>query len=113
MKGKTSEHPPSLANVFVAASARADQWRQLNALTRAWANLSDKSPRAEDLRNQSVQLFQTIKRLEHCWAYPGTRLLDAIGEALQGDAADSARLVQKVSGAVVSGDYRRDEHVWD
>ncbi len=113
MKGKTSEQPPSLANVFAAATARADQWRQLNALTRAWANLSDKSPRAEDLRNQSAQLFQTIKRLEHCWAYPGLRLLDAIGEALQGDAAASARLVQKVSGAVVSGDYRRDEHVWD
>ncbi len=25
----------------------------------------------------------------------------------------SARLVQKVSGALISGDFRRDEFVWD
>ena len=102
-KGKLPE-VPRLSSVFAAASTRAGLWRQLNALTRAWANLSDKSARAEELRGQASQLFERLRQLEHCWAYPGPRLLEAVAEALQGDAAASARLVQKVSGALVSGD---------
>lgn len=98
-----------LSNVLVAASMRADQWRQLNAVARRWAAQGDATQ-----RGQCADLLGRISRIEHCWAYPGERLLDAIREALaDGDAALFARLVQKVSSAILSGDYRRDEQVWD
>jgi arginine decarboxylase len=103
---------PSLSNVLVAASLRTDQWRQLNAAARAWASAGD-SARAS-ARDACARLFDTATRLEYCWAYPGERLLAALRNALDGaDAALFARLVQKVSGALLSGDYRRDEAVWD
>jgi arginine decarboxylase len=58
--------------------------------------------------------LQAITRLEQCWAYPGPRLLAAVGEAMaQRDAATFARLVQKISGAMLTGDYRRSETSWD
>jgi arginine decarboxylase len=61
-----------------------------------------------------AKLFARIGRLEQCWAYPGPRLLAAIGDAIaQRDASVCARLVQKVSAAMLSGDYRRDEYAWD
>ncbi len=65
-------------------------------------------------RDACTKLFDTATRLEYCWAYPGERLLAALRDALDGsDAALFARLVQKVSGALLSGDYRRDEAAWD
>lgn len=98
-----------LSNVLVAASLRADQWRQLNAVARQWAARNDST-----LRAQCTDLLERIARIEHCWAYPGERLLDAMRESLDGgDAGLFARLAQKVSSAILSGDYRRDEQVWD
>ncbi len=102
----------SLSNVLVAASMRSDQWRQLNAAARAWSSAGDAA--RSGARDACTKLLDEVVRLEHCWAYPGERLLAAVREALErGDAALFARLVQKVSGALLSGDYRRDEQVWD
>ncbi len=107
-------HPreqPRLSNVLVAASLRADQWRQLNATARAWAGGGSN---AHAQRERCVELFEEVLRLEHCWAFPGERLLGALREALdRGDAGQFARLAQKVSAAILSGDYRREEQVWD
>ena len=101
-----------LAPIFAAAVNRTDQWRELHALSRGWATAQ--GAQAEDLRAGAAKLLQVITRLEQCWAYPGPRLLTAIGEAIaQRDAATFARLVQKVSGALLSGDYRRGEAAWD
>ncbi|MBO9716562.1 MAG: hypothetical protein J7507_07085 [Pseudoxanthomonas sp.] len=103
---------PSLSNVLVAASLRTDQWRQLNAAARAWAGAGESARGAA--RDACAKLFDTATRLEYCWAYPGERLLAALRNALDGsDAALFARLVQKVSGALLSGDYRRDDAAWD
>lgn len=112
MSAQNPTQEPSLSNVLVAASLRSDQWRQLNAAARAWAGAGDAS--RSRARDACASLFDTVVRLEHCWAYPGERLLAALREALEGgDAALFARLVQKVSGALLSGDYRRDEAAWN
>ncbi|MCW5551402.1 MAG: decarboxylase [Verrucomicrobiae bacterium] len=101
-----------LAPIFAAAVNRTDQWRELHALSRAWATAQ--GDKAESQRTAAAGLFQTISRLEQCWAYPGSYLLTALSEALaQRDAAIFARLVQKVSGALLSGNYRRSEYAWD
>lgn len=114
-KATTNAEEPrhqGLAPILAAAVNRTDQWRELHALSRAWATAQD--AQAESQRAQAAHLLQTITRLEPCWAYPGPRLLAAIGDAVaQRDAATFARLVQKVSGALLSGHYRRSEDLWD
>ncbi len=102
----------TLTPILAAAVNRTDQWRELHALSRGWATAQ--GAQAEDLRSEAARLLEVIIRLEQCWAYPGPRLLTAIGEAIaQRDAATFVRLVQKVSGALLSGDYRRGEAAWD
>ena len=78
----THSKDPSLSNVLVAASLRSDQWRQLNAAARAWASAGDASRAAT--RDACAKLFDTVTRLEYCWAYPGERLLAALRDALDG-----------------------------
>ena len=104
----------SLSNVLVAAVSRNDQWRQLNALARSWAQAGRSGARAGSLREQAESLFAVITRLEHCWAYPGPRLLGAVADALKaGDPEQFTRVVQKISSALLSGDFRRDDASWD
>ncbi len=107
-----SSEPSRLSNVLVAASLRADQWRQLNATARGWA-AAEKGKSASDLHGRCEELFEKVLGIEHCWAYPGERLVGAMREALdRGEAATFARLVRKASAALLSGDYRRDEQAW-
>jgi len=80
---KTAE----LNRVFAAAISRDDQWRQLNAYARAWADAKTGAGGAEDLRGQCRKLLGMISRIEHCFAYPGTRLLETLRGALEGDDA--------------------------
>ncbi|KGQ20050.1 Arginine decarboxylase [Lysobacter dokdonensis DS-58] len=103
-----------LGTVFAAAVSREDQWRQLSAYARAWAEASANGGATEDLRTNCRTQLAQISRLEHCWAYPGTRLLDTLRDLLEaGDASSVARLARKLSAALMSGDYRRDESAWD
>ncbi|MDR7135274.1 arginine decarboxylase [Lysobacter niastensis] len=112
--GAPKQQAESLTAVLSVSATRTDKWRHLNAIARTWANLSDKATQGSNLRADAAKLLDTIMQLEHCWAYPGPRLLGAISDALEAnDASTSARLVQKVSGALLSGDFRRDEFVWD
>lgn len=111
---KSPEPAPAqdLAAVFAAAVNRTDQWRELHALSRAWATAQ--GSQVETYRAGAAKLLQLISRLEQCWAYPGPRLLSAISEAMaRRDAAAFARLVQKASGSLLSGDYRRSDLPWD
>lgn len=103
-----------LANVLAAAVNRTDQWRELHALSRAWVTATPQSEQAESLRAEGARLLRTILRLEQCWAYPGPRLLSALNEAVtRRDVTLFVRLVQKISAALLSGDYRRNELAWD
>lgn len=103
--------PPQLSTVLHAASMRADQWRQLNADARAWAAGGSDTG---GIRSACASGLAQLRRLESCWAYPGERLLTTLTEALaSNNAGQFARLVRKLSAAILSGDYRRDEHAWD
>ena len=113
---KTADQPckQDLTTIFAAAANRIDQWRELHALSRAWATAPEKGAQAESLRADAMRTFGSIIRLEHCWAYPGPRLLTAISEAIeQHDTASFVRLVQKASSALMLGDYRREDFAWD
>ena len=91
---KNADEPRTqeLAPIFAAAVNRTDQWRELHALSRAWATA--RGTQAESQRGEAARLLHSISRLEQCWAYPGSRLLAALGEAMaQRDAATFARLV--------------------
>ncbi|HSD16883.1 MAG TPA: hypothetical protein VLC71_06430 [Thermomonas sp.] len=99
------------ALTFGVASNRADQWRQLNALARAWAGAGEKQRAARQA--ECAAQWQAVRSLEHFWAYPGPRLLAGLASALEsGDATTFARLAQKVSGALLSGGFRRSEQAW-
>ena len=115
MSSSTQALPvPELAKIFAAASARIDQWSQLNALARAWATAAPKSPRADKLHGDIVTLLGAMLRIGYCWAYPGSRLLAAVDDALERrDPTGFARLVQKISRALLTGDFRRDSLAWD
>jgi arginine decarboxylase len=103
-----------LANFFSAAEARTDRWRQMNAAGRAWEASIAQGKSDEKLHAEAVQLFAEIRPLEDYWAYPGPRLMATIGEAIeQHNAGVFARLVQKISNALLTGSYRYDISVWD
>lgn len=102
---------PQLSTVLAAASMRADHWRQLNAYARAWAAAGSDSA---ERRAACVEALADLRPLEQCWAYPGERLLASLAAALaDNDAGQFARLARKLSAAILSGDFRRDEQAWN
>ena len=104
----------SLANFFSASEARTDRWRQLNAIGRAWEASIAQKKSGDKLHAESVAIFAEIKPLEDYWAYPGPRLMATIGEAVeQRNAGVFARLVQKISSALLTGSYRYESTAWD
>ena len=110
-KKASKSNSRELSSLFAVAANRSDEWRQLNALTRAWAAADAKSPKAKSLASEAQALFSAISRLEYCWAYPGPRLLAGIAAAFEGsDAGTAARLVLKVSAALLSGGFSSRRH---
>jgi arginine/lysine/ornithine decarboxylase len=116
----TSTKPSGMTDLrdfFSAAEARIDRWRELCAVGRAWeaavAHGTSREPGA-DLHAGAAGLLAEIGPLETYWAYPGPRLLQAVDEALQErNAAVFARLVQKLSVALLNRSYRQDAAAWD
>jgi arginine decarboxylase len=114
MKKTEKVQSQDLDTVFVVAATRIDRWTELHALSRAWATVAPQGPEVERLQSDVSRSFASINRLEYCWAYPGSRLLRTISDAIaQRDPVTLARLVQKVSGALLSGDFRRIDVAWD
>jgi arginine decarboxylase len=104
----------TLTDFFSAAEARADQWRQLSALARAWQSAAARG-RSEDSKFIEVlNLFGEVAPLEAFYAYPGPRLMHAIEQALADrNPGVAVRLVQQVSTALLTGTYRHDAAAWD
>jgi arginine decarboxylase len=99
-----------LVDFFSAAEARTDRWRQMSAAARAWESGQAGAPG----HAEAARLFTEVATLEDYWAYPGPRLMANIGEALADrNAAMFARLVQKISNALLTGSYRHDSAAWD
>ncbi|MGB7971930.1 MAG: hypothetical protein WCF31_08180 [Candidatus Deferrimicrobiaceae bacterium] len=103
-----------LTNFFSASEARTDRWRQLNATARAWETAVAQGKPDKKLQTEAVQLFAEISPLESFWAYPGSRLMATVGEAIeQRNVGVLARLVQKISNLLLTGAFRYDLAAWD
>jgi arginine decarboxylase len=103
-----------VAEFFSAAEARTDRWRQLSAVVRAWQAAHARGIADDAHFSEAVGLFGEVAALEAYFAYPGSRLLAAIDESLaERNAGVCARLVQHVSGALLTNAYRHDTAAWD
>ena len=99
---------------FSAAEARIDRWRELSAVGRAWEAAASRGQAGETAAGNASRLLADVAALEEYWAYPGSRLMASVAEALrEHNAAVFARLVGKISMALVTGSYRHDTGVWD
>jgi arginine decarboxylase len=103
-----------LADFFSASEARTDRWRQLNATGRAWDAAVAQGKPDKKLHAEAAQLFAEMSPLESYWAFPGSRLMATVGEAIeQRNTGVLTRLVQKISNALLTGAYRHDPAAWD
>jgi arginine decarboxylase len=103
-----------LRDFFSAAEARTDRWRQMSAAGRAWEAAAAPGQNGEAARDEAARLLADVANLEDYWAYPGSRLMATVTEALrEHNAAVFSRLVQKISMALVTGAYRQDSKAWD
>ncbi|MGH7927481.1 MAG: decarboxylase, partial [Candidatus Binatia bacterium] len=85
-----------------------------NSLGRAWEAAIAQGQPAGKLHSQAAQLVGEISPIESYWAYPGPRLMTTIRETMdEANAAVFARLVQKISNALLTGSYRYDTSAWD
>ena len=103
-----------LRDFFSAAEARTDRWRQMSAVARAWESSVTRGKPDEASRDEAAKLLGEVAILEDYWAYPGTRLMTTVRDALkEGNAAVFARVVQKISNALLTGSYRHETAAWD
>jgi arginine decarboxylase len=98
---------------YSAWAERLDRWRTLTRIARSWAaaTAGDAEQRnaAGDLRSIASDLLGQMEVLESFFAYPGPKLMAAVRERLaSGDASGLVRLVQRISGALLSRSYRED-----
>jgi arginine decarboxylase len=103
-----------LKDFFSAAEARTDRWSEMNMLGRAWEAAVAQGQPSDVIHAQAAQLLGEISPMENYWAYPGSRLMTTVRETM--DEANSgvfARLVQKISNALLTGGYRHDAGAWD
>jgi len=92
---------------FSMPSARADRWRDLVGVARAWSG-----GRAD--RNAVEAALAELGPIEDFHAFPGARLMAGLRERLQGgDAKGFAALVRRVSAAIVTRDFKHDAAEWE
>ena len=110
---KAATTVPRIDHFFSAVAARLDRWRDLNRAAQTWAA----SPAGGDtagLQAACADALAELLPMEDFQAYPGARLLNAIKDRLAGgDALGTARLVQRVSSALMSRSYRSDAGEWE
>src|SRR5687767_6796860 len=104
-------HAPTARRIdhfFSAVAARLDLWRDLNRAAQAWAASPDHRTEAK-LRAACGDALAAVAPMEDFQAYPGARILHALKERqAAGDAFGVARLVQRVSTALMTRSYRGD-----
>jgi arginine decarboxylase len=103
-----------LSHFFSAAEARTDRWRQMNAVARAWESAVTQRQNDQKYYADVVRIYAEIKPLEDYWAYPGPRLMSTVGEVIEErNAGVFSRIVQKISNALLTGNYRYEKAAWD
>jgi arginine decarboxylase len=106
-----AETTMDLRDFFSAAEARIDRWRTLNRVAKALAG-GGVSPAGGQAESPKALLTE-LQPLEDLCGYPGPRLMTQVHERLQtGDWTGFARLVQRISGALLSNSYRDDHAAW-
>jgi arginine decarboxylase len=96
---------------FYAAEARIDRWRTLNRIAKVMAG-GGVSPAGGHVGDPKALLGE-LQPLEDLCGYPGPRLLAQVHERFQtGDWTGFARLVQRISGALLANSYRDDQEPW-
>src|SRR5688572_5337288 len=104
---------PRIDHFFSAVAARLDLWRDLSRTVQGWAATAASRGDA-GLQGACTEALDALLPLEAFQAYPGGRILNAIKERLAGgDAMGTARLVQRVSSALMSRSYRSDAGEWE
>lgn len=102
-----------LDHIFSTSAARHDRWRELNARAQAWAAAAQGGKPREGRPAVEEALGQLLA-LEDYFAYPGPRLMKALAERIAGeDALGVARMVRRLSGALLTGSYRYDAGEWE
>jgi arginine decarboxylase len=110
---KTTASAPRIDHFFSAVAARLDLWRDLNRAAQAWAAHAG-GRGAAGLQASCSDALVALQPMEDFQAYPGPRLMNAIKDRVAGsDAMGTARLVQRVSSALMSRSYRGDAGDWE
>jgi arginine decarboxylase len=103
-----------LKDFFSAAEARSDRWCEMNTVGRSWEAAVAQGQPGDKFHQQAAQLLGDITPIESYWAYPGPRLMATVRETMdEANAGVFARLVQKISSALLTGSYRHDSGAWD
>ena len=109
---KESPSVTHLDHFFSTSAARLDRWRELNAKAQAWAADAQSGKRGGRAAVEAA--LAELNALEDFFAYPGPRLMKALAERIASDDAHgAARMVQRMSGALLSGSYRYDSGEWE
>lgn len=102
-----------LDHIFSTSAARHDRWRELNARAQAWSAAA-RAGKPRGGRAAVEVVLAELVALEDFFAYPGPRLMKSLGERVNGDdALGVARMVRRLSGALLSGSYRYDAGEWE
>ena len=105
---------PNLDHFFSSSAARLDRWRALNAKAQAWA-ANARGGKTGGGRAAVEAALAEVRPLEDFFAFPGHRLMKTLAERIASadDARAVARLLRRVSGALLSGSYRYDGGEWE
>jgi arginine decarboxylase len=107
----TEKKDVDLSNFFSAAEGRLDRWRTLHRIAKNMVGAAERD--AEALRQEAQTLLGDMGPIEDFCGYPGPRLMAQLHERLQtGDGTGFARLVQRISSALMTNSYRDNTEAW-
>jgi arginine decarboxylase len=113
MKNESTGGQQRLDHLFSNSAARMDRWRDLNAKAQAWA-ADARSGRSKQGGAAVQEALAGVRPMESYFAYPGANLLRILEERIaENDAMGAARLILRMSNALLSGSYRYDTVEWE
>jgi len=103
---KAKARSQRIDHFFSMPAARADRWRELNALAAAWVDGSGSRASVE-------AALDTLGAIEEFHAFPGDQLMGKLRERLEADGAETfAELARQISTAIVTRNYKQDANEW-
>jgi arginine/lysine/ornithine decarboxylase len=109
----TPSSPPRIDHFFSVMAARVDRWRDLSKSAQGWSAQAGGRDAAA-ARAECATMLERLVAFEDFQAYPGARLLKSISERLaDGDAHGVTRIVQRITAALMSRNYRSDAGEWE